>query len=416
MTDERNRVGTQALGRTYTRRGVLKGGVAASVGAMALTAFGGSFTAGAAAASNSPDSPGAVYAMTNEASGNRVMVFNRAGDGTLTPAGSFPTGGTGSGTFENTAGGLILTGQSPDNIGGGNRYLFTTNAGSNSLSVFQMRPDGSLVLAAVQPSGGVGPISVTFRKKVVYVLNGGGSQGSGAPPNITGFTVGAQGALTPIPGSTRPVAGSSASGVAQIGFNPNGNVLVVTERGDGTIIDTYRVDNNGLATGPIVNTSPNIMGPFGFAFTQRGQLLVCINRGGAMGLGAASSFAVPDTGVLVPISGPVNNTRSDTCWLVNTDNGKYAYVTNFQSGDLSSYRVEPDGTLTLLNPIAATVGPPESGPADQALSNNSEYLYVRVISDGTIRAFKVDGATGSLTPIQTIGGLPPGGAIGIAAK
>ncbi len=67
------------------------------------------------------NSPGAVYAMTNEAAGNRIAVFNRAANGTLTPGGSFATGGLGSGTFENTANGLILTGQSPDNVGGGNR-------------------------------------------------------------------------------------------------------------------------------------------------------------------------------------------------------------------------------------------------------------------------------------------------------
>jgi 6-phosphogluconolactonase len=416
MTEEYARAADRVLGKTYTRRTVLKGTLAAGAGALAVSALGGSVFTQGAEASASASSPGAVYAMTNEATGNRIMVFNRASDGTLTPGESFSTGGQGSGTFENTAGGLVLTGQSPDNVGFGNQYLFATNAGSNSISVFRVHPDGTLTLADTKPSGGTHPISITFRKRVVYVLNGGVTQGSGGEPNISGFTVGAQGTLTPIPGSTRPVTGGGAAGVAQIGFNPNGDVLVVTERGEGTIIDTYTVANDGLATGPFANMLPSIMGPFGFAFTQRGQLLCCMNRGGAMGLGAASSFAVPADGILVPISGPVNNMRSDTCWLVNTDNGKYAYVTNFQSGDLSSYRVEPDGTLILLNPIAAVVGPPESGPADQALSLNSKYLYVRVISDGTIRVFAVDQDTGSLKPLQTIGGLPPGAAIGIAAK
>jgi 6-phosphogluconolactonase (cycloisomerase 2 family) len=88
-----------------------------------------------------------------------------------------------------------------------------------------------------------------------------------------------------------------------------------------------------------------------------------MNRGGAMGLGAASSFEVPSTGILVPISGPVNNFRSDTCWFVVTDNNKFGFVTNFQSGDLSSYRVEPNGALILLNSVAGVVGPPESGPS-----------------------------------------------------
>jgi hypothetical protein len=122
-----------------------------------------------------------------------------------------------------------------------------------------------LELADVDSSNGDGPISVTYRKKVLYVLNGGTSQGSGTPPNIAGFRVGAQGELTPIPNSIRPVTGSSVSGVAQIGFNPRGDVLLVTERGDGAIIDSYTVDNNGSVTaGPIPNMDPSIMGPFGF--------------------------------------------------------------------------------------------------------------------------------------------------------
>ncbi len=145
-------------------------------------------------------------------------------------------------------------------------------------------------------------------------------------------------------------------------------------------------------------------------------MLATINRGGIQGRGAASSYEVTQEDILVPISGPVNNTRSDTCWFVVTDIDKYGYVTNLQSGDLSSYRVEPDGTLILLQPVAAVLGPPESGPADQALSINSKVLYVRVVNEGTIAAFKVDQQTGALTPIQVIGGLPPFMAIGLAAK
>ncbi|HXI15931.1 MAG TPA: beta-propeller fold lactonase family protein [Chloroflexota bacterium] len=390
----------------------------AALAASALTLRGASAVRAQTAPDSASGSPGAVYAMTNELTGNRVMVYKRAADGLLTPGGSFPTGGMGSGTFENSANGLILSGQSPDNLRGGNRYLFATDAGSNSVAVFAVEPQSDgLVLVDSKPSGGVRPFSVTARRNLLYVLNSGGPSGMGIPPNITGFRIGANGTLTPIPGSTRSVAGGSTSGVAQIGFNNQGNVLVVTERGNGAIIDTYLVDQGtGLATGPIANSTPNIMGPFGFTFTQRDQLLVCMNRGGFMGLGSASSFAVPNDGVLEPISGPVDNGRSDTCWFTLTDNNKYGYVTNFQSGDISSYRVAPDGVLTLLQPIAAVVGPPESGPADEALSQDSKFLYVRVISDGTIRAFKVDQDTGVLTPIQTLAGLPPLSAIGIAAK
>jgi hypothetical protein len=37
------------------------------------------------------DYPGAVYTMTNSASGNEVLVFDRSADGSLSPAGAFET-------------------------------------------------------------------------------------------------------------------------------------------------------------------------------------------------------------------------------------------------------------------------------------------------------------------------------------
>jgi len=345
--------------------------------------------------------PGAVYAMTNEPNGNRVMVFNRAADGTLTPGAAFATGGMGSGGFEGSAGGLILTGQSPDNLGRGNRYLIATNTGSNEISVFAVQQDELRLLNKV-PSGGVQPVSVTLRKNLVYVLN----QASG---NIAGFTLGAQGELTPIPGSTRPVTGGGPADTAMIAFTPNGNVLIVTGK-NSNIIDTYVVDKDGVASGPIPNASTGIT-PFGFSFTQRGELIVAESFQGAMGQGAASSYQVPNTGVLVPISGPVRNNRSDTCWVVVTDNNKYAYVTNAMSGDVSSYRVSSDGFLILLQSIAGVTGPIT---IDEALSDNSHYLYVRTVNDGKITSFAVQ-ENGSLTPLQVIGGLPPG-AIGLAAR
>ena len=43
------------------------------------------------------EAPGVVYALSNDPAGNAVVAFARAPDGTLSPAGSFPTGGTGTG-------------------------------------------------------------------------------------------------------------------------------------------------------------------------------------------------------------------------------------------------------------------------------------------------------------------------------
>ena len=67
------------------------------------------------------------------------------------------------------------------------------------------------------------------------------------------------------------------------------------------------------------------------------------------------SYDVEKDTTLTPLGAPVRNVRSDTCWIGNTDDGKFAYVANTMSGDISSYQVEPDGPLALLEPIAATV-------------------------------------------------------------
>jgi len=363
--------------------------------------------AGAGSVASAAGTPGAAYAWTNDPDGNEIVVFDRAADGTLTPAGSFPTGGLGSGLLENTANGVILTGHSresaPNNLGGSDRFLLTVNAGSDTVSVFETRP-GGLELVEVQNSGGDHPLSVTVSRGIVYVLNGGGSNCMGGVPNIAGFELGPNGQLEPIAGSSRPVSGGALSGCAQISFDKKGEVLVVTQRASDKI-DTYTVDKDGIATGPIVNESTG-SGPFGFTFTQQNDLITTENFGAAPAQGGAASYEVGDDGVLTPLGPTVRNTRSDTCWVVVTDNNKFAYITNFQSGDISLYGVNPDGTIFLIDPIEQVIG---VGAGDLSLSRNSQFLYARNALNGTVHSFAVDQRTGALTPIDVDGGITPGG-------
>ena len=114
------------------------------------------------------------------------------------------------------------------------------------------------------PSGGTMPISVTVHDHLLYVLNG------GAPTNITGFDTHGDG-LTPIPGSTRAI-GPGAAGPAQISFNRNGHVLVVTEKATSSI-ETFYVDNDVPRQRRALLRRPAAT-PFGFDFDKRGNLLV----------------------------------------------------------------------------------------------------------------------------------------------
>ena len=403
------------IGTSSARRGwLLKGGILALGLLLCALVWIGASGSAQAQVNDTSLRPGAVFAMTNDPTNNEVTAYQRDADGLLTPAGTFATGGQGSGVFEQSANGLILGEQSPNNLNGGYRFLFATNAGSNTISVFRVGPDG-LTLVDQQQSGGTHPISVTVRKNVLYVLNGGNVQCTGGRENITGFNVGSGGKLTPIPGSTRPLSGQS-TGCAQVSFNPSGSVLAVTER-NADNIDTFTVDNKGIATGPTPNDNAESggSGPFGFTYTQRDQLLVAESSGGAPGQGGLASFDVDkQTGTLKVAGTNTRNGQSDTCWVVNTDNGKFAFVTNFITGNISSYRVDSDGSLTLLDPNAGNTG--GTGASDQALSGNSRFLYARNSVQGTISSFRV-GDDGSLVPLQVVAAPNPAGAgIGIAAK
>ena len=385
---------------------------------------------------------GAVYVLTNQPN-NTVAAFRRNAKGVLTPAGQFPTGGAADPVPQGTDPATDpLASQGSLIISHGNRFLIAVNAGSNQISVLKIKKN-ELQLVDVVNSGGIRPISLALHEDLLYVLNEGGighlgtvirpALGVLAPPNITGFTVEEDGTLTPLPGSTQPLIGGVAADPAQIGFSHDGELLVVTEK-DGNRLNIYTIDDNGLQSAPINNPS-NGMTPFGFAFNNADTLVVSEAFGGAPSQSAVSSYTVSDSGlphsltvaarpmpwspdIIDPvsvISGSVPNSQTASCWVVITNNGKFGFVSNTASGTISSYRINAEnGSLTLLNPVAASMGM-GSAPIDMTLSVNSRFLFVLLGGTQSVASFRISGGNGSLTPVDTASGLPFG-AQGIAAK
>lgn len=340
---------------------------------------------------------GAVYTLTNGASGNEVVIFNRAADGTLTAAGSVSAGGLGTGGGLGSQGALTLSTN--------HRWLLAVNAGSNEISVFAVSPFG-LKLVDKVASGGEFPNSVTNYRDVVYVLNAGGSG------NITGFTLSRRGKLIPIANSTRNLSNNgtgAAPGPAQISFSPAGDVLVVTEKAT-NLVDTFAVDEDGVAGEITTHPSAGVT-PFGFAFTRRGTLIVSEAAGGAANASSASSYDVSDDDFAV-ISAAVPTQQTAACWAIATKNGRYAYTANAGSGSISLYQVGRDGGLTLRSSVAGSTGV-NSHPTDMALGHNGRFLYVLADAAQSIGAFVVQ-PDGSLTAISGAQGLPTGVA-GLAA-
>jgi 6-phosphogluconolactonase (cycloisomerase 2 family) len=331
--------------------------------------------------------PGTVYVQTNQAGGNEIAIFNRSADGALTFAGTVATGGLGTGSGLGSQGSVILS-----NDG---RWLFAVNAGSNEISAFRVDASG-LTLTDKVSSGGVRPTSLTIHKDLLYVLN------AGSTGNIAGFTVDPSGKLSALAGSTRPLSGD-ATAPAQVSFSRDGGMLVVTERAT-SMIDTYLVGKDGLASGPAVHPSSGVT-PFGFAFTQQGALIVSEAFGGAALGSAVSSYDVSNGGLNV-ISASVPTGQTAACWIAVSKNGKFAYSTNAGSNSVSAYRVGTDGSLSLIDGAAGASG---EGPIDASVNNNGQFLYVLNGRSHNISAFAVQ-ADGTLVSLGIIEGLPAGSA------
>ena len=233
------------------------------------------------------------------------------------------------------------------------------NAGSDSVSTFELRPH-ELRLKSVVPSGGQHPISVTESDGTVFVLNDLGLS------NVVGFS-NARGQLKPLAGAMGNLSVAGGAGPAQVGLNEHGDTLVVTEKNTNKL-SSFAVGEDGRLGAPVVTDSPGLT-PFGFAFTRRNTLVVSEAVGGAAGASTVSSYQVSRKAAGAPavVSPAVADTQSAACWVAVTPNGRWAFISNTGSGTVSSYSIARGGAIRLVQAAAGQTGV-GSAPADSAIS------------------------------------------------
>ncbi|MGE0547473.1 MAG: lactonase family protein [Kofleriaceae bacterium] len=338
----------------------------------------------------------AVYVMDNVAARNAVIRYRRSETGRLDHVGAFPTGGLGTGAGLGSQGSIVLASNG--------RWLYVVNAGSDELSSFEVRAD-YLVLRDVIRSGGANPISLTVHDDLLYVVNAGRDD---APANIAGFRID-DGRLTAIDGSSRPLS-AAAAGPAQIEFDPSGSFLVVTEKATNQLT-TYAIDEWGKPGAAVVTPSHG-QTPFGFAFDDRGTLIVSEAFGGAPGGSALSSYRLDPGGVPQLISGSVPTEQTAACWVAIGRGDRDAFTTNTGSNTVSGYAIDDEGSIERFDDGGATasVG---AGPTDMAFSENRKLLFVLNAADHSIEILRED-SDGTLDVRDREPGLPAS-AVGMAA-
>lgn len=343
----------------------------------------------------------AVFVMTNDADANEVVAFERNGNGALRGYHSYKTGGRGSGGKVDP-----LASQGSLTLSDDGNWLFATNAGSGTVSVF--RVSGSrLDLTDKAPTSGSEPNAVAQRRDLVYVLNTAGSS------SVVGFRLN-RGHLDRIDGSQRFLSGNGV-GSSSIAFSPDGRFLLVTERLTNSI-DVFSIRANGalseVATNPAVGT-----GTFSAVFAPNGAVVVSEIGPPGTNASTVSSYRVLANRSLTAVTAALPTLGAANCWNAITPDGRFAYVSNSGSSSISGFAISAGGALTALPGTVVATNPAASTNIDIAISADGKFLYSLNAAAGSIGVFAIDASSGALHDMGGIAELPASAGLnGIAAN
>lgn len=225
-----------------------------------------------------------------------------------------------------------------------------------------------------------------------YVSENGNSSAIGQ------FTVGSDGALTPLTPATAPIA---AGGPGWIAVDPSSSYFFAASETTPNVINQFVISDDGTLA---PNAIPSINGGdsyYPFTFTADGKFAIVPNLPNS----SVSTFSLGTSGSLsavgtyfagqLPISAAID------------PSGKYVYVGCVGNGYgmIYGYSLGVDGSLTPLSPTYNPAGP---GIAFLAVSPQG-FLYAVNSDDGTVTAFQIDASTGA---IANAGSYPSGTSTG----
>jgi 6-phosphogluconolactonase len=229
---------------------------------------------------------------------------------------------------------------------------------------------------------------------------------------VAGFSLdSSSGKLTAVPGSPFP-AGTAPAQAAQAGFQ--GKFLYVSNNGDSAGgISAFTIDISTGALTPI----PGSPFPTGFAGSFPGPSAMVVNGNflyvALAGTASANNKIVvfsidPNTGSLTPISpGALFTTGKDPLYMAlvpvtSVGSQAFLYTANIQDNTISAFTVDDNsGGLTPVpgSPVGGASTLAGLAVSPTATNSGNFFLYA-ADQAGSIRAYMIDGNTGSLSPIS----------------
>jgi 6-phosphogluconolactonase (cycloisomerase 2 family) len=287
-----------------------------------------------------------IYVEGNDPTGNAIFAFERNNtDGSLKQISGSPF----------TAGGLgipFTTALGPFDLdqaiisNSTNTLLFAVNGGSDTIAVFNINVDGSLVpvVGSPFPSGGSNPVSVGLSNdNVLVVVNQSlnpANPGS-PPPNYTSFRVSPQGQLTPIPSSTISI--NAGANPTQALISPDGSLMFGAEFLGG-MLRSLKIQADGSLVQAVAQrlpasefNGPDEAKPLGLAVHPTQKLLyVCFvlkNRLGVYSYGANGKLNFLRS---VPVPGQL------PCWVLINRAATRLYTSNTRDPSISVFDISGD--------------------------------------------------------------------------
>jgi len=298
-------------------------------------------------------------------------------------------------------------------------YAFTVNSFDRSLVSYQLDASGVLQVSGHRSvSTPAFPTAVGVDPSGRFVITTSKSLGRIGVYRLEAET----GTLTQVPGSPFQSVGRSPFFIA---FHPSGRYVYFVCRFDGILAFAFDSDSGALS--PIDGMPyPSGKRPRSLVIHPSGHFLYASNAYS----NTISAYAIdPATGKLTGLDGspfpagdifPIDaelamlakfpaSAGGVPYYVAMHPSGRFLYVTNWLSGSLSAFRIDPDsGALSLLDGFPRTTG---INPYAVAVHPSGQFLYVTNWADNALWGYRIDSANGDLTLVPgspfTVEGAAP---------
>ncbi len=350
------------------------------------------FAAGAAPTSVAVDPTGRFLYVSNEGDGN-ASVYRIRADGSL----------------DAVAGSPFAAGSNPITVAmdATGRYVYFTNSLSNGeVSAYTIGTGGAFTAIAGNPfEGANNPESVALDPRGRYVYAGNYAFHGG----ISAWVVGAGGVLAPVVGSPF----GTQSGFSSAAADPSGRYLYAIDP-DGNNLYAYEIGSYGALSAVTGSPFPTGDNPHSVAVDPSGRYVYVANYFG----NNVSEWTIGAGGTLDPITANACGTTPDAhnCRdaglrprsIAVDPSGRYVYVANYTSGNVSVYTIGLGGALVPANGYACGRPPPESyncfdagnGPYSVTVDPGGSHVYVTNFVSADVYAYTI-GTGGTLSQIGT---------------